>query len=140
MPTIAANDDLSSHSIRDLERERLLAVLKRHDWHVFSASQDLGTKLRVLYSQMERLGIEPARQAKYRRREIEMNSFTSAREGKKRGLVSTGLISNSNVPEVHDPINERSQYESKEANHNMVPDFSLPFVMVLSENKPNHSA
>ena len=79
--TIAANDDLTSHSIRDLERERLLAVLKRNDWHVFSASQELGTKLRVLYSQMERLGIEPARQGKYRRREIDTNSFINAREG-----------------------------------------------------------
>ena len=70
VPTIAANDDLTSHSIRDLERERLLAVLKRHDWHVFSASQELGTKLRVLYSQMERLGIEPARSGTNRKREM----------------------------------------------------------------------
>ena len=69
VPTIAASDYLTSHSIRDLERERLLAALNRHDWHVFSASQELGTKLRVLYSQMERFGIEPARSSSYKKRE-----------------------------------------------------------------------
>ena len=69
VPTVSASDYLTSHSIRDLERERLLAVLKRHDWHVFSASQELRTKLRVLYSKMERLGIEPARSDTYRKQE-----------------------------------------------------------------------
>ena len=76
LPTIATSDYLTSHSIRDLERERLLAVLKRHDWHVFSASQELGTKLRVLYSQMDRLGIHPARSGSYKRREMRMDLRT----------------------------------------------------------------
>ena len=66
LPTVSASDYLASHSIRDLERERLLAVLKKHGWHVFSASQELGTKVRLLYAQMERLGIEPARSGTYR--------------------------------------------------------------------------
>ena len=70
IPTIAANDYLTTHSIQDIERERLLEILKRHDWHVFSVSLELNTNVRVIYSQMKRLGIHPARSTSYKRREM----------------------------------------------------------------------
>ncbi len=73
VPTIAVSNYLTSHSIRDLERERLLAVLKRHDWRAFSVSQELQTNVRTLYTQMKRLGIEPPRSGTNRKQKPSRN-------------------------------------------------------------------
>ena len=70
-------DYLASRSIRDIKRERILEALNRYDWHIFSTSQELGTKARVLYSQMKRLGIQPARKSKNNKRGVTRNLGTT---------------------------------------------------------------
>jgi hypothetical protein len=73
LPTVSASDYLTSRSIQDLQRERVLTALKRQNWHVFSASQELGIEVQVLYKWMKRLVIQPARNGSYKKREMTRN-------------------------------------------------------------------
>jgi len=59
------NDYLTEHSIEELERKRLIAILARHDWRVSHAYRAAGIPQRTLYNVMARLGIKRPKREKF---------------------------------------------------------------------------